>query len=599
MVKQDTSFLTGSTDASSSGAQVNLTINGIAVSAYRNMTILAAANKAGIKIPTLCFFWNLNDIGSCRVCAVEVDGFEQLVSACNNLVQDGMVIQTNSAKARQARRLNVELLLSQHDVQCSSCVRGGNCELRQLANDLNIIDVRFEKQTESFDWPEDYPLIREASKCIKCLRCIQICDNIQASHIWDLRNRATRSSVGVRDATPIKSSLCAVCGQCINHCPVGALRERDDTDRVLAAINDPEKITVVQVAPSVRTSWYEDFGLTFDAAKPQRLVAALRQVGFNYIFDTDFSADLTIMEEGSELLARVGAADKHPWPMFTSCCPGWVRWLKGHHPEMIDNLSTAKSPQQMFGAVTKSYYADVLGVDPKRIFSVSIMPCLAKKHECAIPNMNDACGDPDVDIALTVREMNRLIRSTFIDVPGLVDEEFDSPLGIGTGAGEIFGATGGVMEAALRSAYFLATGSNPDPDAFADVRGLQGWKEATFDLNGAPVRVAIASGLGNAEKLIAAIKAGEVHYDFVEIMACPGGCIAGGGQPIPGKLNFRTTRSNVLYGLDQQNQYRFSHENPSITKVYSEYFGAPLSERSHHLLHTNHRLWSMPNEDEQ
>ncbi|MDR3036895.1 MAG: [FeFe] hydrogenase, group A [Coriobacteriales bacterium] len=576
--------------------QVNLTINGIEVSAPETMTILAAANKAGIIIPTLCFAWNLNDVGSCRVCVVEVEGAEQLVSACNNLVAEGMVVRTNTPKVRRTRKLNVELLLSQHDVQCTQCVRSGSCELQTLANDLNILDVRFPKQVEPYDWNSDFPLIRDAGKCIKCLRCVQTCDKVQATSVWDLKNRATRSTVGVAQAAPIAESLCALCGQCITHCPTGALRERDDIDAVFEALADPDKITVVQIAPSVRTSWGEPLGLTHEEASVKRLVAALRKMGFDYIFDTDFSADLTIMEEGSEFVKKFGERERHAWPMFTSCCPGWVRWIKGHYPQLTDQLSTAKSPQQMFGAIEKSYHAELIGVDPERIFSLSLMPCLAKKHECAIPGMDDAGAGPDVDVVLTVREVDRLIRAEHIDVKNIAEEDFDTPLGIGTGAGEIFGATGGVMEAALRSAYFLVTGSNPDPDAFAQIRGVEGWKEATFDLAGTPVRVAVASGLGNAEKLLRALEAGEVQYDFVEIMACPGGCVGGGGQPISELHNVTTVRGKILYGLDSMNEYRFSHENPSITAVYRDYLGAPLSERAHHLLHTDHQAWSMPNE---
>ncbi|MCL1890435.1 MAG: [FeFe] hydrogenase, group A [Coriobacteriia bacterium] len=561
------------------------------------MTILAAAAMAGVKIPTLCFYWGLNDAGACRVCSVEVEGSEQLVAACNNKVYEGMAIKTNTAKVRKARKLNVELMLSQHNVQCTSCLRGGNCELRELANNLNISEVRFKKTEKKPVWNRDFPLIRDASKCIACWRCLQVCDKNQASNIWTAKNRATHTGVGVVNAQPIEQSSCTVCGQCITHCPTAALKERDDLSKVLDAIADPEKITLIQIAPSVRTSWGETLGLPREKATVQRLVAALRAIGIDYIFDTDFSADLTITEEASEFVERFTHADDYNWPMFTSCCPAWVRWIKAHRPEMVDRLSTAKSPQQMFGATAKSYYAEILGVDPSRIVSMSVMPCLAKKHECALPTMNDAGSGQDVDIALTVREIDRLICSDFIDFENLAEEDFDEPLGIGSGAGEIFGATGGVMEAALRSGYYYVTGSNPDPDAFAEVRGPESWKEATFDLDGASVRIAIASGLSNAEKLLDAIEAGEVAYDFVEIMACPGGCVGGGGQPISSDLSIRAKRSKVLYDLDSNNTYRFSHENPAIIKVYDEFFEKPLSEKSHHLLHTNHQEWRMPNEE--
>ncbi|MDR0500431.1 MAG: [FeFe] hydrogenase, group A [Coriobacteriales bacterium] len=576
--------------------EVNLTINGIAVKANSNMTILVAAHKAGINIPTLCFERNLNNIAACRVCVVEVEGADQLVAACNNLVQEGMVVRTNSPKVRRARKLNVELLLSQHDVQCTNCVRGANCELRKLATDLNITDIRFKKELTHDEWNQDFPLIRDSAKCIKCLRCVQVCENVQATGVWDLKNRATRSTVGVIGGRAIDNSLCAVCGQCITHCPTAALRERDDTDLVLAALADPDKVCIVQIAPSVRTAWGEPLGLTHEQASVKRLVAALRRLGFDYIFDTDFTADLTIMEEGSEFLERLSHREDYSWPMFTSCCPGWVRYIKGHYPEMVDRLSTAKSPQGMFGAVAKSYYASIAGIDPKKIFSLSIMPCLAKKQEAAIPALSDAGAGQDVDAVLTVRELGRLLRSEFLDAANLPEEDFDKPLGIGSGAGEIFGVTGGVMEAALRSAYYLATGTNCDPDAFAAVRGPEGVREATFDLAGTKLKVAITNGLANAKKLIEAVKRGEAEYDFVEIMACPSGCVGGGGQPISEDATIREQRTKILYGLDAKNNIRFSHENPSILACYDDYMIAPLSEKAHHLLHTDHHSWQMPGE---
>ncbi|MCL1846579.1 MAG: [FeFe] hydrogenase, group A [Coriobacteriia bacterium] len=578
--------------------EVTVTIDGQIIQVSNKMTILGAAKKAGINIPTLCYLKGVNDIAACRVCCVEVEGSDQLIAACNNQVVDGMVIKTKTPKVKKSRKMNVELLLSQHDVQCASCVRSGICELQTLANNLNIIDSRFVEQIEPFEWNTSLALIRDAGKCIKCMRCINVCDNVQATHIWDLKNRGSRTTIGVKDNKIIEESTCALCGQCIVRCPTGALRERDDTDRALGFLDDPEITTVIQMAPSVRTAWAEHLGLTHEEASVKRLVAALRKIGFDYIFDTDFAADLTIMEEGSEFVHRFTHKDEYPWPMFTSCCPAWVRWIKGHYPDMVDCLSTAKSPQGMFGPIAKTFFAQKIGVDPAKIRCISLMPCLAKKFECIIPALSDAGAGPDVDMVLTVRELERLLKSEFIDIAGLEEEEFDSPLGIGTGAGEIFGATGGVMEAALRSAYFLVTGGNPDPDAFADVRGLDGWKEATFEVPGAgPVRVAVASGLGNTEKLMEALRRGEVEYDFVEIMSCPGGCVNGGGQPVTDDAGAPLVRGQILYGLDKHNVYRFSHENPSIVLVYDEYLGAPLSERSHHLLHTDHHSWKMPNEE--
>ena len=573
---------------------VNLTIDNQKVSVPKGTTICNAAASVGIMIPKLCYLKELNEIGACRVCVVEIEGKDTLVASCNTLVEEGMVVYTHSRKAMNARRTNVELILSQHDYRCATCARSGNCELQNVANDLDIFQIRFPQKYEENNWNQDFPLIRDASKCIKCMRCVQICDKVQGLNIWDIVNTGKRTSVNVSEGRTIEEADCALCGQCITHCPVGALRERDDVERLVDAISDEDKIIVVQIAPAVRAAWGESLGMTRDQATVKRLVAALRRTGIDYIFDTDFSADLTIMEEGSELLERLGNKSNYSWPMFTSCCPGWVRFIKSQYPDMVPQLSTAKSPQQMFGAVAKSYYAQLLDVEPERIFSVSIMPCTAKKHEADLPVMNDAGGGQDVDVVLTTREVGRFLRAKHIKPQILKEEEFDMPLGIGTGAGVIFGVTGGVMEAALRSAHYLVTGSNPDPDAFKVVRGMDGIREAEVDIAGTKVRAAVVSGLGNTRKLMERIRSGEAQYDFVEVMACPGGCAGGGGQPICDGVELADVRGNKLYQLDRESELRFSHENPSITQIYKDFLEKPLSHKSHELLHTDHEAWQMP-----
>lgn len=579
---------------------VNLTINKQHVCVPEGTTILEAARQIGIKIPTLCFLKEINEIGACRVCMVEIAGISRLVTACNTPVTEGMEVITNSARVREARKTNVELILSQHHTDCPTCVRSGNCSLQKIANDLNLVANEYPVRYAETKWTSTFPLVRDAGKCIKCMRCVQICDKVQSLNVWDVSNTGSRTTVDVSMGREIKMSDCSLCGQCITHCPTGALQERDDVSRIFdinGDLSNPDKITVVQIAPAVRAAWGEEFGLSRDFATDKRMVAALRRMGFDYIFDTTFSADLTIMEEGSELLERLSHKEDYKWPMFTSCCPGWVRFLKSQYPEMTDQLSTAKSPQQMFGAVTKSYFAARLGVDPGSVTCISIMPCVAKKQEADLPTMYDNGingGIKDVDYVLTTREICRLIKSEQIDVASLPEEEFDSPLGEGSGAGVIFGATGGVMEAALRTSYSIVTGKNPKPDAFSNVRGMDGWKEAEFKLGGAVLKTAVASGLGNTRKLINALQKGDVSYDFVEIMACPGGCAGGGGQPIHDGKELAEQRSSKLYAMDQKNAVRFSHENEEVKELYHNYFGKPGSHLAHKLLHTDHNGWDMP-----
>jgi len=567
---------------------VNLIIENQKVSVPEGTTICDAAASIGIAIPKLCFLKDINEIGACRVCVVEIEGKDTLVTSCNTVVEEGMVVRIHSKKAMDARRTNVELILSQHDYRCATCIRSGNCELQKIANDMNIFEIRFPQKYEENDWNYDFPIVREASKCIKCMRCVQICDKIQGLNVWDIVNTGRRTSVNVSKGKTLEEMNCAFCGQCITHCPVGALHERDDVERVLDAIADEDKIVVVQVAPAVRSAWGEPFGMTEEEATVKRMVSALRKTGVDYIFDTDFTADLTIMEEGHELLERLANKEQYAWPMFTSCCPGWVRFIKSQYPDMVPQLSTAKSPQQMFGAVAKSYYAQILDVEPDRIFCVSIMPCTAKKAEAAMPEMNSAGAGQDVDVVLTTRELSKLLRAQHIKLETLEEEEFDMPLGIGSGAGVIFGATGGVMEAALRSAYYFITGKNPDADAFSVVRGLNGIREAEVEIAGAKVKAAIVSGLGNTRKLMESIKKGEVSYDFVEVMACPGGCAGGGGQPICDGVELAGERGEKLYQLDKNATLRFSHENPSVQKIYEDFLEKPLSHRSHELLHVKH-----------
>ena len=576
---------------------VTLKIDNQIVTVPEGTTILEAAKSVHINIPTLCYLKDINEIAACRLCVVEIEGHVRLVPSCDNVVSAGMVVYTNSPRVREARRVNLRLLLSQHDTQCTKCTRSGNCKLQQLPTDYNLLGEHYVKDLKKTTDDYSNPIVRVTNRCVRCMRCVQICDKVQSMNIWDLIGTGSRTDVGVRNFRTLAESDCTFCGQCVTHCPVGALQERDDTGRVWDALADPKKVTIVQVAPAVRAAWAEHYHLDPKFATAKRMVSCLKEMGFNYVFDTNFAADLTIMEEGSEFIERFTHRDQYRWPMFTSCCPGWMRFVKGQFPDYVQNLSSAKSPQGMFGAVAKSYFAEKIGVDPHDIFVVSVMPCTAKKSECTFPNLNDACGDPDVDVVLTTREMVRMFRGEQLDPTYMPETDFDSPLGSSTGAAVIFGATGGVMDAALRSAYYLVTGENPPADAFTAVRGMDGWKEATFNVPGAgDVRVAVVSGLGNTRRLMYALQNGEVSYDFVEVMACPGGCAGGGGQPIHDGKEMAEYRGGVLWDIDKNMEIRFSHENEDVLQLYREYFDKPLSHRAHHLLHTDLTEWKMPTE---
>ncbi len=572
---------------------VNLTIDGKQISVQENTTIMDAAAQNGIHIPKLCYLKDINEIAACRVCVVELEGKEKLITSCNNVAEEGMVIFTNSPKVRKHRKTTVELILSQHDCQCVTCARSGNCSLQKIANDLNILQIPYRQTLERQKWNQSFPLIRDSAKCIKCMRCVQICDKVQGLGVWDVEGTGSRTTVNVSRLRSIEEADCALCGQCITHCPVGALRERDDTEKVWDAIADPEKIVVAQVAPAVRAAWGEQLGLKSEEATVGKILDALKKMGADYAFDTTFSADLTIMEEGTEFLKRFTSGELKQRPMFTSCCPGWIRFIKTQYPDLVRYLSTAKSPQQMFGAVMKTYFAEQLKVAPEQIYTVSVMPCVAKKAECEMELFYEEYAGHDVDTVITTRELVKMIRSAHISPDTLEDIPGDRPMQEGTGAGVIFGATGGVMEAALRSAYFLLKGSNPPAEAFTSVRSQgfnqnHGVQEADFQIDDITVRTAVVSGLGNTRALLDRIRRGEAQYDFVEVMACPGGCVGGGGQPIHDGEERAFERGKNLYYLDENASLRFSHENPDVRTMYESYFGNPNSHKAHMLLHTEH-----------
>ena len=571
---------------------IKMKINGVEVLAPAGSTILEAARYANIEIPTLCFLKEINEIGACRICVVEVKGAKSLVASCVYPISEGMEVFTNTKKVLDSRKKTLQLILSNHNRSCLSCVRSGNCELQQLAKDLHVDDESYydgEKTPSVIDDSAAH-MIRDNSKCILCRRCSAVCDKVQGIGVIGPNQRGFATNIGSPFGMGLGETSCVSCGQCIAVCPTGALTEKDHTDKILDAIQDPNKHVIVQTAPAVIAALGEEFGLPIGTGVEGKMAAALRRIGFDKVFDTDFAADLTIMEEATEFLHRV--QNGGVLPMITSCSPGWIKYCEHYFPDMTENLSSCKSPQQMFGAIAKTYYAEKMGIDPKDIVSVSVMPCTAKKFEIGRDDEN-AAGVPDVDIAITTRELARLIKRLGIRFLELPDEAFDHPLGEATGAAVIFGATGGVMEAALRTAVETLTGETLASLDFHDVRGPKGIKEATYSVAGMDIKVAVASGLGNARELLTKVKNGEADYHFIEIMGCPGGCVNGGGQPqqpasVRNFQDLRGLRAKALYDLDAANPIRKSHENPAIQKLYQEYLGEPGSHKAHEILHTTY-----------
>ena len=570
---------------------VNIKINGTPLSVPKGISILEAARFAGIEIPTLCFLKDINEIGACRICMVEVKGARSLVTACVYPVNEGMEVFTNSEKVRTSRKHTLELILSTHRKNCLSCVRSGNCELQKLCKEFGVKDEdHYKGKMPQFEFDDSAAhMIRDNSKCILCRRCVAACEN-QAVSVIGANARGFDTHISSAFDKDLADVSCVSCGQCIVNCPTGALSEKDDTEKVFAAINDPSKFVIVQTAPSIRVTLGEAFGMHLGTNVQGKMVAALRRLGFDKVFDTDFAADLTIVEEANELLDRI--KNGGVLPMITSCSPGWIKYCEHYYPDQLDHLSSCKSPQQMFGAVIKTWYAKKMNLDPANIVVVGIMPCTAKKFETQRDDQ-DASGYPDVDYALTTRELARMIESAGLFFPKLPDEEFDNPLGDSTGAAVIFGATGGVMEAALRTAVEKLTGEELASLDFTEVRGTDGIKEATYTVGGVEVKVAAVSGLKNAHEVMEKVKNGTADYQFIEIMACPGGCVNGGGQPVQAAVvhnfvNLKGIRGAALYEADKNLPVRKSHESEAVKRVYEEFFGEPGSHTAHEVLHTSY-----------
>jgi len=566
--------------------EINIVIDHKNLSVPEGTTILEAAKLVSINVPTLCHHPDQDIKANCRVCVVEVKGSSKLSAACSTRVWDGMEINTNSKKVRNMQKGVLELILANHDQDCLKCLRNGNCELQELCLRFNISKTNLDETIEALPLDNTNPsLVRDSAKCIKCDRCVEACQKVQEVHVLTHSHRSVDFNIAPAYELPLEETLCVFCGQCAAVCPVGAIVEKDDTDRVYDAIDDPTKHVIVQVAPAVRVALGDDFNLDKGEIVTGKMVSALRRLGFEQIFDTNFTADLTILEEGNELISRLTTGGK--LPMITSCSPGWINYIEGKYDNLLDHLSSCKSPQQMFGALSKSYYAEKTGIAPENIYTVSIMPCTAKKFEAA--RDEHKVGDvPEVDAVLTTRELSRMIKGAGIDFVGLEEDQFDNPFGIGSGAGAIFGATGGVMEAALRTAYEVISGKGLPNLDFEVVRGLEGIKEASVDIDGTVIKVAVAHGLGNAKTILDQIQAGECDYSFIEVMACPGGCIGGGGQPIKSTLKVKEKRIAGLYKIDKDLPIRKSHKNPAVAKLYDEYLGEPLGHKSHELLHTHY-----------
>ena len=571
---------------------VNLVIDGTPISVPAGTTILEAARKVNIDIPTLCFLKDINEVGDCRMCVVEVEGRRGFATSCIQKVEEGMVVRTNTEAVIEARRLVLDLILSNHDRECLTCTRNGNCELQKLAQEFNVIEIRYQGERNKHVIDDLSPsIVRDFNKCILCRRCVSTCKKVQGIGAIDCAERGFKSCVSTESGNSLNDVNCTLCGQCIEACPVGALKEKDNTKEVWERLRDKDTYVVVQTAPAVRVALGEEFGMKIGTNVEGKMVAALRKMGFDKVFDTNTAADLTIIEEGNEFIERL--TNGGTFPMITSCCPSWIKYIEMNYPEQLAHLSSCKSPHQMFGAIIKSYYAEKMNLDPAKIFVVSVMPCIAKKYE-RTRSYEDGSGYPDVDAVITTRELARMIKQAHIEFVELEDEKFDDPLGESSGAAAIFGTTGGVMEAALRTVAEKLEGKELEKIEFEQTRGEQGIKRAELEIAGKKVKIVVASGLKNAQTIMNEIRDGKADYQFVEIMSCPGGCVMGGGQPIKSskvrsQIDVRAKRADALYTMDEKNTIGKSHENPVMKKLYEEYLEKPGSHKAEELLHTHYQ----------